>query len=77
MAWFRILSLVFLTACVWVGIEIYEKGTERAFDGAFAVFGDEEGSEVSGRRTAPQRAGDVARNAHRIAAERRDRLLGE
>ena len=35
----RILSLLFLMACVWVGVEIYTQGTDRAFGGALAGLG--------------------------------------
>ena len=36
---FRILPMIFLVACVWVCIEIYTQGTERAFGGALARIG--------------------------------------
>ncbi len=36
---FRILSFLFLVACVWVGIEIHTQGTDRAFGGALAGLG--------------------------------------
>jgi hypothetical protein len=41
--WFRLVSLVFLFACIWVGVEIYAHGTAGAFGGALSGFAEAHG----------------------------------
>ena len=35
---FKLVSFLFLAACVWVGVEIYTEGTQGAFGGALSGF---------------------------------------
>ena len=39
MGWLRMLSFLFLVACVWVGVEVYTQGMDGAFGGALAGLG--------------------------------------
>ena len=72
----RIMGLLLIVVGIWIGIEVYQKGTREAFDGAFSFFDTDE-FEVRDGRTTPQRAGDAARRAHELGDERRNRLLGD
>ncbi len=62
---------------IWVGLEIYQKGTQEALGGHLAFLGGSDDLDNVDRRTTPQRAGDAARKAHQLADERRSRLLGD
>ncbi len=74
----KIFGLVTLITALWVGMEVYQKGVDAAFGGAFAVLGDSDGEDAPrDGRSVPRRAGDKAQKAHDEAAARRARMLGE
>ncbi|MDH3211166.1 MAG: hypothetical protein OEM05_01665 [Myxococcales bacterium] len=73
----KIFGILLVVIGIWVGMEVYLKGTDQALGGALAFLEDGDGTEVHDRRTTPQRAGDAARRAHDAAEARRNRLLGE
>jgi hypothetical protein len=72
----KVFGILLVVLGIWIGMEVYLKGTDQALGGALG-FLEGSGAEVGDRRTTPQRAGDAARRAHRVADERRNRLLGE
>ena len=69
----RMIGIILIVLALWVGIEVYTEGTERAFGGLFAS-GSEEPDE---QRSTPQRAADAVQRAYDKSAERIDRQLGE
>lgn len=71
-------GLLFIVGLLWVGLEIYNEGTEEAFGGAFASI-DSESTESDGepRLTVPGRAGRAVERARQTADERLERQLGE
>ena len=71
----KIVGLLLSLVGIWVGLEVYQKGTEHAFGGLLAAEGS--ASEPQERRSIPQRAGSAVQGAHDAADERRSRLLGE
>ena len=44
--WFKLLSFLFLGGCVWVAVEVYTQGTDRAFGGALAGLGSGSSSQT-------------------------------
>ena len=65
--WFRLVSLLFLGACFWIGVEIYTQGTAGAFGGALARLGP-------GSASAPHAMSTLER-VQRSASGARDRQL--
>ena len=62
---------------LWVGLEVYTKGFDHAFDGALASFGSGE-SRPAGQSSRPtERARDAVTDAHAEAEARRQKLLGD
>ena len=75
----RLIGLVLMVTAMYVGMEVYTKGTEHALGGAFARFaaeGEAEGPYDAGETT-PQRAGTAVKRAHQVASERRSKLLDD
>jgi hypothetical protein len=64
--WFRLLSFLFLAGCIWVGVELYTEGSDRAFGGVLSGFGPG----TSSRTTTP------LERIQGAAAGSRDRQLG-
>lgn len=73
----RIIGLLLFVVCIWVGLEIYNEGIGGAFGGALASLGGSEASRPADNRSVPQRAGAAVERANAVAAERREKLLGE
>ena len=74
----KIIGLLLVVVGIWVGLEVYQKGTQEAFGGALASLGGSASEEtVRDPRSVPQRAGSAVENAHTEADERRNRMLGE
>ena len=61
---------------LWVAVEFFTEGPDRAFDGAFAGFLQVDTDEVDTRSTA-RRAGDSVSRAQAETEARRERMLGE
>ncbi len=73
----KIFGILLTVVGIWIGLEVYLKGTEGALGGHLAFLGGSDDLENVDRRTVPQRAGDAARRAHQVAEKRRSRLLGD
>ncbi len=73
----KIFGILLMVVGIWVGLEIYQKGTQEALGGHLAFLGGSDDLGNIDRRTMPQRAGDAARKAHQLADERRSPLLGD
>jgi hypothetical protein len=71
----RLIGMLLVVIGIWVGVEVYTKGTQNALGGLFAGASRQE--EARDERTVPRRAGDAVQSAHGLAEERRSRLLGE
>jgi hypothetical protein len=71
----RLFGVLLIVVGIWVGIEVYTKGTQNALGGLFA--GGSAQAEARDPRTVPQRAGDAVQSAHDVAEQRRSRLLSE
>ncbi len=69
----KLIGIVVTVVGLWVGLEVYQNGTDGAFGG---ILG---GGETDGetRTSAPQRAGRAVQNAHSDADARRQRILGD
>jgi hypothetical protein len=65
-----------IALALWTAIELFTEGPAGAFDGAFAVFLDEEEREDD-YTWAPERAGNKLRKSHEERAAAIDRLTGE
>jgi hypothetical protein len=72
----KVFGILLVVLGIWIGMELYLKGTAGALGGALTLM---EGSDVQDvdHRTTPQRAGDAARRALRVGEERRNRQLGD
>ena len=70
----RILALVFLVAGVWIAIEIYTHGTDRAFGGALAGLGLAGGSHAESTLARVRGSATGARDRQ---LDRLERQLGE
>ncbi len=73
----RIFGILTLIASLWVGLEVYQKGTRHALGGALAFLGDDSGATLADAPSVPQRVGRAVGEDHRRAEERRNRLLAE
>jgi hypothetical protein len=75
----RIVALLLAVCGIWIGVEVYLKGTENAFGGALASLGGSDGGAAETRdpRSVPRRAGDAVERAHAAAAARTERLTGD
>ncbi len=71
----RIFGILTLLISLWIGMQVYLKGTQHALGGAFASFGSDGARDPNDRRTTPQRAGDAVQDAQRVASEKLSRLL--
>jgi uncharacterized membrane protein len=72
----KLIGLLLLVVGIWVGMEVYTNGTQGAFGGALARFGHDDGA-VQDTRSVPQRAGDAARRARDLDAQRLDHAMTE
>lgn len=70
----RIFGILCVVLGIWVGSEIYLKGVNHAFGGAFAPHEPPVGHP---ERTLPQRAGNSVRDSLAVETERRERALPE
>ena len=70
----RLFSFLLLVACLWVGIEIYTQGTERAFGGALSRLGTSGDEHVESTFERVRRSASGARD-RRVG--RMERQLGE
>jgi hypothetical protein len=59
----KLIGLILLVLCVWVAIEVYEKGMDGAFGGAFAW--------VSAPLPADRESAGAAREAHSASTAQR------
>jgi hypothetical protein len=67
----KVFGILFMVLAIWVGIEIYTKGSDRAFGGALAWLGGESASADGGDgRSTMQRFGDRVRSDMQTGAER-------
>lgn len=71
----RLIGIVLIVLGIWVGLEVYQKGTEHAFGGALAGFGSSQAPRDE--RSTARRAGDAVGGAHADSDARRERLLAE
>ena len=70
----RIFGILCVVLGFWIGIEIFLKGTEHAFGGAFAAHERPVGPP---ERTLPQRVGKSVRDSLAVETERRERSMPE
>jgi hypothetical protein len=74
----KVLGILLIVGLIWVGLEIYTEGAERAFGGLLASPTARQAPAEEGEHmTLPQRARADVEGALREEAERRERLLGE
>jgi len=74
--WFRLMSFLFLAGCIFVGVEIYTKGTAGAFGGALSGISQEGGS--SGPAATPlERIRQSTTGSRDRQLSRVERQLGE
>ena len=73
----RIVGVLLTVLAIWAGVEVYTKGTDGAFGGAFAFLGSAESADRAERRSPSQRAREAVNAAHAEAAERRERMMRE
>ena len=73
----RVFGILMLVASLWIGLEVYQNGTRDALGGAFAFLGDDSEASPARAATLPQRVGRSVNEDHRLADERRNRLLEE
>jgi len=74
----KVFGIALIVLCLWVGSEIFTKGTENAFGGALVSLGLVSGShDAEAAQPVTKRSGDKVRAAHADADARRERLLGE
>ena len=69
----KLIGIALMVVGLWVGLEVFQNGTEGAFGG---ILGGGRTDEET-RTSAPQRAGRAVQNAHSEADERRQRMLGD
>ena len=67
-----VMGFLLAAAAIWMGAEVYNKGTDGAFGG---VLGD--GSEAETQASMPKRAGAAVEAAHAAGEDRRARMMGE
>jgi hypothetical protein len=69
-------GIVLIAVMVWIGLELYLKGPDGAFGGAFSShLGAEAASDGERSLTTPQRAGTAVERAHRQHEARYERML--
>jgi hypothetical protein len=74
----KMFGILMIVVALWVGLEVYQNGTDGAFGGALAgLTGSSEERQPGERRPVPQRAGAAVERAHTAANARRERLLGD
>jgi hypothetical protein len=74
----KVFGILLVVVGIWLGLEVYQKGTQEAFGGALASLGGYAEEQAAGTpRTVPQRAGADVERAHAEAQARFDRMLGE
>ena len=64
-----------LVASLWIGLEAYQNGTRDALGGALAFLGDDSETSPATAGSLPQRVGRAVNEDHRLAEERRNRLM--
>ncbi|MCP3983126.1 MAG: hypothetical protein GY723_01980 [bacterium] len=72
-------GILFIVGLLWVGLEIYNEGTQNAFGGVFASLSGEPASsdDESAQLSTPKRAGRAWEQAQEKANDRLERQLGE
>ena len=66
----KVFGILMIVLGVWVGIEIYTKGSDQAFGGALAWLGGESSTEPADTRSPMQRFGDRVRTDMQTGAAR-------
>jgi hypothetical protein len=66
----KVFGILFMVLAIWVGIEIYTKGSQEAFGGALAWLGGETPTEQTDGRSPMQRFGDRVRTDMQTGAAR-------
>jgi hypothetical protein len=73
----KVFGILLIVVCIWVGLEVMNKGVGGAFDGAFVRMGVVSQDEAAADQPLSERAAEAWQGAHRRAQERVDRQLGE
>ena len=66
----KVFGILFMVLAIWVGIEIYTKGTQQAFGGALTWLNGETPTEQTDGRSPMQRFGDRVRTDMQTGAAR-------
>jgi hypothetical protein len=69
-------GILLIVIGVWVGAEVFTKGVDGAFGGAFSILSGESAPEED-YRWAGERAGDALGRAHDETEARRREMIGE
>jgi hypothetical protein len=75
----KIVGMLLMVVAIWVGMEVYNEGADRAFGGTFSFLkaGDDLPERAVHRVSTPKRVGKKVDAAIRGGAERYERLVGE
>ncbi len=69
-------GILLIAVMIWIGLELYLKGPDGAFGGAFSSYlGADAAEEGEQSLSTPQRAGAAVERAHRQNEARYERML--